>query len=145
MKIYVSVEGKPHFHVGNIFSHCPQSVLYNAWTEIMFPSVKRKTAGDIIYPQCFFKFSRVKKYSLLGSRKTRKTSGMWKETKRTPSPPTSVQLIYSITNIVGGGKIQRVELRTLQYYHPILKMKQYYQLLIFTHEKYNYRQLKLAV
>jgi hypothetical protein len=35
--------------------------------------------------------------------------------------PTSVQLIYSITNIVGGGKIRRVELRTLQYYHPILK------------------------
>ena len=69
---------------------------------------------------------------------------MWKETKRTPSPPTR-QLIYGITNIVGGGKINRVELRTLQYYHPILKMKQYYQLLIFTHEKYNYRQLKLAV
>jgi hypothetical protein len=46
----------------------------------MFPSVKRKTAGDIIYPQCFFQFSRVEKYSLLGSRKTRKTSGMWKET-----------------------------------------------------------------
>jgi hypothetical protein len=102
----------------------------------MFPSVKRKTAGDIIYPQCFFQFSRVEKYSLLGSRKTRKTK---------PSPPTSVQLIYSITNIVGGGKIKRVELRTLQYYHPILKMKQYNQLLIFTHEKYNYRQLRLAV
>jgi hypothetical protein len=111
----------------------------------MFPSVKRKTAGDILYPQCFFQFSRVEKYSLLGSRKTRKTSGMWKETKRTPSPPTSVQLIYSITNIVGGGKIQRVELRTLQYYHPIFKIKQYSQLLIFTHEKYNYRQLRLVV
>ncbi len=65
--------------------------------------------------------------------------------QRTPSPPTSVQLIYSITNIVGGGKIKRVMLRTLQYYHLILKMKQYNQLLIFTHEKYNYRQLRLAV
>ncbi len=57
----------------------------------------------------------------------------------------ATNILYSITNIVGGGKIKRFELRTLQYYHPILKMKQYNQLLIFTHEKYNYRQLRLAV
>jgi hypothetical protein len=43
-----------------------------------------------------------------------------------------------------GGKIKSVELHTLQYYHSILKMKQYNQLLQFTHEKYNYRQLRLA-
>jgi len=78
--------GKTPFPWREYFSHCPQSVLYNAWTEIMFPSVKRKTAGDIIYPQCFFQFSRVEKYSLLGRRKTRKTSGMRKETKIAPSP-----------------------------------------------------------
>ena len=84
-------------------------VLFNAWTGNMFPSVKRKTAGDIIYPQCIFQLSRVEKYSLLGRRRTRKTSGVRKETKRPP-----------------------------------LKMKQYNQLLQFTHEKYNYRQLRLA-
>jgi hypothetical protein len=33
----------------------------------MFLSVKGKTAGDIIYPQCFFQLSRVEKYSLLGA------------------------------------------------------------------------------
>jgi hypothetical protein len=27
----------------------------------MFPSVKRKTAGDIIYPQCFFQLTMVEK------------------------------------------------------------------------------------
>jgi hypothetical protein len=52
----------------------------------MFPSVKRKTAGDIVYPQSFFQLTRVKKYSLLGRRKMRKTSSMRKESKRAPSP-----------------------------------------------------------
>ncbi len=62
----------------------------------------------------FFLVFQGGKISLLGSRKSRKTSGMWKETKRTPSPTTSVQLIYSITNITGGGKIKRVGLTVNQ-------------------------------
>ncbi len=62
----------------------------------MFPSVKRKKAGNIIYPQCFFQFSRLEKYSLLEHRRMRKLSGMRKETKRTPLPPTSVQILYNI-------------------------------------------------
>jgi hypothetical protein len=82
--------GKTPFPWQEYFSHGPQCVLFNAWNGIMFPFVKRKTAGDIIYPQCFFQSSRVEKYSLLGRRRTRKTYGMRKETERTPSPPTSV-------------------------------------------------------
>jgi hypothetical protein len=46
--------------------------------------MKRKTAGDINFPQCVFQVSRVEKYSLLEHRKTRKTSGIQRETKRTP-------------------------------------------------------------
>ncbi len=87
--------GKTPFPWREYFSHGPQCVLYNAWTGIMFPSAKRKFAGDIIYPQRFFQFFRVEKYSLLGRRRTRKNFGMWKETKRTPSPPPSVQLLYT--------------------------------------------------
>ncbi len=117
--------------------------LFNAWTGIMFFSVKGKTAGDIIYPQCFFQLSRVEKYSLLGRRRTRKTSGMWKETKRTPSPPTSVHLIYDIKTLLVGAKSKELTCVPYNYYHSFLKMKQYNQLLQFTHEKYNYWQLRL--
>jgi hypothetical protein len=56
---------------GIFFSWSTMS-LFNVWTGIMFPSVKRKTAGDIIYPQCFFQLTRVEKYSLLGRRKSGK-------------------------------------------------------------------------
>jgi hypothetical protein len=83
----------------------------------MFPSLKRKTAGDIIYPQCFFQFSRVEKYSLRGNFRH-----VERNQKNTFTPyKCATNILYSITNIVGGSKIKRVELRTLQYYHPILK------------------------
>ncbi len=87
MKIYVSEQGKPHFKGGNIFPMAHSVFCLMPKPEICSFLWNEKLLEILFIRSVFFQFSRLEKYSLLEHRRKRKTSGMQKETKKTPSSP----------------------------------------------------------
>ncbi len=64
----------------------------------------------------FSSFPGCKNIPSWGAGKRGKPPACGKKPKEHIHPLQVCNYIYSVTNIVGGGKIKRVELRTLQYY-----------------------------